>query len=117
MDRTRPSAPEQEPADDLGLEAVDAVDFADVLFAAHDLNRLLEVLDRIVYILDGRPIAGTPDEVVRSDLLSRLYRDGRATSTSLRMATALLTSCRVATARRVSSATRSALIAAAATRP
>jgi hypothetical protein len=31
-------------------------------------------LNRIVYILDGRPIAGTPDEVVRSDLLSRLYQ-------------------------------------------
>jgi zinc/manganese transport system ATP-binding protein len=45
-----------------------------VLFAAHDLNPLLEVLDRIVYILDGRPVAGTPDEVVSSDLLSRLYQ-------------------------------------------
>jgi zinc/manganese transport system ATP-binding protein len=45
-----------------------------VLFAAHDLNPLLEVLDRIVYILDGQPICGTPDEVVRSDLLSRLYQ-------------------------------------------
>jgi zinc/manganese transport system ATP-binding protein len=45
-----------------------------VVFAAHDLNPLLEVLDRIVYILEGQPIAGTPDEVVRSDLLSRLYQ-------------------------------------------
>jgi zinc/manganese transport system ATP-binding protein len=45
-----------------------------VLFAAHDLNPLLEVLDRIVYILDGRLIAGPPEAVVRSDLLSRLYQ-------------------------------------------
>ena len=44
-----------------------------VLFVAHDLNPLLEVLDGIVYILDGTPICGEPDAVVRSDLLSRLY--------------------------------------------
>jgi zinc/manganese transport system ATP-binding protein len=44
-----------------------------VLFVSHDLNPLLEVLDSIVYILDGRPICGGLDDVVRSDLLSRLY--------------------------------------------
>jgi zinc/manganese transport system ATP-binding protein len=46
---------------------------AAVLFVAHDLNPLLEVLDSIVYILDGRPVAGGLDEVLRSDVLSRLY--------------------------------------------
>jgi zinc/manganese transport system ATP-binding protein len=44
-----------------------------VLFVSHDLNPLLEVLDSIVYILDGAPVCGEPDAVVRSDLLSRLY--------------------------------------------
>jgi zinc/manganese transport system ATP-binding protein len=44
-----------------------------VLFVAHDLNPLLEVLDRIVYIMDGVPRAGSVDDVLRSDLLSRLY--------------------------------------------
>jgi zinc/manganese transport system ATP-binding protein len=44
-----------------------------VLFVAHDLNPLLEVLDSLIYILDGQPVAGTLDEVLESDLLSRLY--------------------------------------------
>lgn len=44
-----------------------------VLLISHDLNPLSAALDRIIYILDGQPIAGTPDEVVSEDLLSRLY--------------------------------------------
>jgi zinc/manganese transport system ATP-binding protein len=44
-----------------------------VLFVAHDLNPLLEVLDRVVYIAGGTPVCGTIDQVVRSDLLSELY--------------------------------------------
>jgi zinc/manganese transport system ATP-binding protein len=44
-----------------------------VLFVAHDLNPLLEVLDGLIYILDGRPVAGTLDEVLESSVLSRLY--------------------------------------------
>jgi zinc/manganese transport system ATP-binding protein len=44
-----------------------------VLFVAHDLNPLLELLDSIVFILDGNVVAGSPEDVVRSDLLSRLY--------------------------------------------
>jgi zinc/manganese transport system ATP-binding protein len=44
-----------------------------VILVAHDLNPLLEMLDGIVFILDGRVIAGTLDQVVRSDLLSQLY--------------------------------------------
>ena len=44
-----------------------------VLFVAHDLNPLLEVLDGIIYIADGIPRAGAVDEVLRSDLLSSLY--------------------------------------------
>jgi zinc/manganese transport system ATP-binding protein len=44
-----------------------------VILVAHDLNPLLELLDSIVFILEGKVVAGTLDEVVRSDLLSRLY--------------------------------------------
>jgi zinc/manganese transport system ATP-binding protein len=45
-----------------------------VLFVAHDLNPLLRVLDRVVYILDGRPFIGSLDQVVHPDLLGALYR-------------------------------------------
>ena len=44
-----------------------------VMMVAHDLNSILEVLDGIVFILNGRVVAGSLDEVVRSDVLSRLY--------------------------------------------
>jgi zinc/manganese transport system ATP-binding protein len=45
-----------------------------VLISAHDMNPLLPVMDRVVYLADGRAASGTADEVVRSDVLSRLYR-------------------------------------------
>jgi len=44
-----------------------------VLFVAHDLNPLLEVLDGIIYIAAGVPHFGSVDDVLRSDLLSDLY--------------------------------------------
>jgi zinc/manganese transport system ATP-binding protein len=44
-----------------------------VMLVAHDLNSMLEMLDGIVFILDGRVVAGSLDEVVRSDVLSQLY--------------------------------------------
>ena len=45
-----------------------------VLISAHDMNPLLSVMDRVVYLADGRAASGTTDEVVRSDVLTRLYR-------------------------------------------
>ena len=45
-----------------------------VLISAHEMNALLPVMDRVVYLADGRAASGTTDEVVRSDVLSRLYR-------------------------------------------
>jgi zinc/manganese transport system ATP-binding protein len=44
-----------------------------VLFVAHDMNPLLEVLDGLIYIMDGQPVAGALDEVLQSELLSQLY--------------------------------------------
>ena len=44
-----------------------------VLMSAHDMNPLLPVLDRIVYVAGGRVAVGTTDAVVRTEVLSRLY--------------------------------------------
>jgi zinc/manganese transport system ATP-binding protein len=44
-----------------------------VLLSAHDLNPLLPVMDRIVYLADGRAVGGPTDEVVQSDVLTKLY--------------------------------------------
>jgi len=44
-----------------------------VLLSAHEMNALLPVMDRIVYVTNGRAASGTTDEVVRSDVLSALY--------------------------------------------
>lgn len=44
-----------------------------VLLSAHEMNALLPVMDRIVYVTGGRVASGTTDEVVRSEVLSRLY--------------------------------------------
>jgi zinc/manganese transport system ATP-binding protein len=44
-----------------------------VLLSAHEMNPLLPVMDRIVYMAGGRAASGTTEEVVRPDVLSRLY--------------------------------------------
>ena len=44
-----------------------------VLISAHEMNALLPVMDRVVYLADGRAACGTADEVVRSEVLTRLY--------------------------------------------
>ena len=46
---------------------------AAVLLVAHDVNPLLPVLDRVLYIAGGRAVIGTVDEVVREDVLSQMY--------------------------------------------
>jgi zinc/manganese transport system ATP-binding protein len=44
-----------------------------VLISAHDMNPLLPVMDRIVYLAAGRAASGTTGEVVRTEVLSALY--------------------------------------------
>jgi zinc/manganese transport system ATP-binding protein len=44
-----------------------------VLISAHDLNPVLPVVDRVVYVAHGRVASGTTDEVVKADVLSKLY--------------------------------------------
>ncbi len=45
-----------------------------VLLSTHDINPLLSVMDRVVYLAAGRAVSGRTEEVVRSDVLSALYR-------------------------------------------
>jgi zinc/manganese transport system ATP-binding protein len=44
-----------------------------ILLSAHEMNPLLPVIDRIVYLASGRAVSGTTQEVVRTSVLSALY--------------------------------------------
>ena len=44
-----------------------------VLLSAHDMNPLMPVMDRIVYVAAGGVAVGSTDEVVQPEVLSRLY--------------------------------------------
>jgi zinc/manganese transport system ATP-binding protein len=44
-----------------------------ILLSAHDMNPLLPVMDRVLYLAAGRAATGSTDEVVTSETLSRLY--------------------------------------------
>jgi len=44
-----------------------------VVFVTHDINPVLHTVDRVLYLAPGSWAIGTPDEVLTSDTLSRLY--------------------------------------------
>ena len=44
-----------------------------VLFTAHELNPLLDAMDRVLYLGHGHAALGSVDEVITSEVLSRLY--------------------------------------------
>jgi zinc/manganese transport system ATP-binding protein len=44
-----------------------------VLISAHEINPLLPVMDQIVYLAAGRAVQGRTEDVITSDVLSRLY--------------------------------------------
>jgi zinc/manganese transport system ATP-binding protein len=44
-----------------------------VLISAHEINPLLPVMDRIVYLAAGRAVQGRTEDVITSEVLSRLY--------------------------------------------
>ena len=46
---------------------------ATILFVAHDMNPLLHVMDRVLYMAGGGAILGRLDDVVNSESLSHLY--------------------------------------------
>ncbi|GAA4872051.1 metal ABC transporter ATP-binding protein [Actinomycetospora straminea] len=45
-----------------------------IVFVTHELNPVLPVTDRVLYLVDGQFRIGTPDEVMTSETLSELYR-------------------------------------------
>lgn len=44
-----------------------------VLLSTHDMNPLLSVMDRVVYLAGGRSASGSVEEIVRPEVLTRLY--------------------------------------------
>jgi zinc/manganese transport system ATP-binding protein len=44
-----------------------------VVFVTHDINPVLSVVDRVLYLAPGEWAIGRPDEVLTSETLSRLY--------------------------------------------
>jgi zinc/manganese transport system ATP-binding protein len=44
-----------------------------VIFVTHDVNPLLGMVDRVLYLAGGRFMVGPPDEVLRSEVLSSMY--------------------------------------------
>ncbi|MGH3759741.1 metal ABC transporter ATP-binding protein [Actinophytocola sp.] len=45
-----------------------------VLFVTHEINPVLPMVDRVLYLVDGRFRIGRPDEVMTASTLSELYR-------------------------------------------
>lgn len=44
-----------------------------IILSAHDINPLLSVLDHVVYLASGRAAVGRTSEVIRTDVLTKLY--------------------------------------------
>jgi zinc/manganese transport system ATP-binding protein len=44
-----------------------------IFLSAHEMNPLLPVMDRVVYVANGHVASGSTEEVVRPDVLSALY--------------------------------------------
>jgi zinc/manganese transport system ATP-binding protein len=45
-----------------------------VMFVTHEINPVLPLVDRVLYLVDGEFRIGTPDAVMTSEVLSELYR-------------------------------------------
>ena len=44
-----------------------------VLLVTHDINPVLPVVDRVIYLTKGQMLIGTPDEVITAERLTELY--------------------------------------------
>ena len=55
------------------IAKIKATTGATILFIAHDVNPLLGVMDRVIYVAGGRAAIGSTDEVISSATLSKLY--------------------------------------------
>ena len=45
-----------------------------VIFVTHEINPILPVVDRVLYVVGTRWAVGTPEEVLTTDRLSDLYQ-------------------------------------------
>ena len=55
------------------LERISTAEGVTVVLVAHDVNPILAYLDGVVYFAGGRGVVGAPREVIRGEVLSRLY--------------------------------------------
>jgi zinc/manganese transport system ATP-binding protein len=55
------------------VKRIQQAELITVLFTAHELNPLLDAIDRVLYLGQGRAALGTVGKVITSDVLSRLY--------------------------------------------
>ena len=44
-----------------------------VLLVAHDVNPILPFIDRVIYVAGGHVLSGAPEDVIRTETLTRLY--------------------------------------------
>jgi zinc/manganese transport system ATP-binding protein len=44
-----------------------------VLLVAHDVNPILPYLDRVIYVAKGQVVSGKPEDVIKTETLTRLY--------------------------------------------
>lgn len=44
-----------------------------VMFVTHDINPVLNMVDKVLYIVGGKWVVGTPNEVLTTECLSKLY--------------------------------------------
>jgi len=56
-----------------GLLQEISADGVTVVIVAHDVNPILGYLDQVIYIVGGQALAGTPETVITTEQLSRLY--------------------------------------------
>ena len=47
-----------------------------VIFVTHDVNPIIDHVDKVLYLASGRYSIGSPDEVLQSSVLSELYGTG-----------------------------------------
>jgi zinc/manganese transport system ATP-binding protein len=55
------------------LKQISTAERVAVLLVAHDVNPLLEHVDRVLYLAGGRALAGPVDKVITAEKLSKLY--------------------------------------------
>ena len=55
------------------LRRISTSEHVPILLVAHDVNPLVDYLDRVIYLAGGRALAGRVDQVITAERLSELY--------------------------------------------